>query len=334
QMSYTYFPIMLEEFGATVRFQNLLEGTFDLGPVRVTTQIMNHPTLTFGYRLEMGGKVVVYIPDHEPNSLHPKDAPPGAPPVHREDRRHLEFLEGADLLIHDAQYTLREYPAKVGWGHSPFEKTVDYAIAAKVKRLALFHHDPLCTDENLDLRVEAARKRASEGAHTPEVFAAAEGMVMDLPGEAAPERPPISSESSALLPPASEGSPSTVLLIEDDPNVKRILRLVLDSDHVHVLSAIDGETGVEIALKERPGLILLDLVLPGIDGLEVCRRIRASADEMVKDVPIVIITGVRMEEEDVLACFDAGATDYMTKPVTATQLLARVHSWLLRTARQ
>ena len=132
-----------------------------LDGVQVSTCYTNHPSLTLGYRLEAGGASVVYIPDHEPHSLHPMNSPVGAFPVHHEDQDHIRFIEDADLLIHDAQYTLDEYTDKIGWGHSPFEKVVDYAVAARVKRLALFHHDPLRDDDALEILVEAARKRAA-----------------------------------------------------------------------------------------------------------------------------------------------------------------------------
>ena len=76
--------------------------------------------------------------------------------MHREDQRHVEFLAGADLVIHDAQYTAAEYPKKITWGHTPVEWAVDYALAAGAKRLALFHHDPLRDDDALDGLVRSA----------------------------------------------------------------------------------------------------------------------------------------------------------------------------------
>ena len=85
-------------------------------------------------RLSSGGRrrTVVYASDHEPHSRHQPSAGAGAPParVHPEDQRHVEFLAGADLVIHDAQYTLEEYPQKLTWGHSPAELAVDFALAA------------------------------------------------------------------------------------------------------------------------------------------------------------------------------------------------------------
>src|SRR6478672_4140384 len=146
QMQYTYFPLSLSELGATLRYHELSEGTFAIGDVRVTARYMNHPALTLGYRLEVGGACVVYATDHEPYEhalAMPDHKHKPARPDHREEQAHVDFLSGADLVIHDAQYTAHEYPQKVGWGHSTVEYVVETAILAGAKKLALFHHDPL-----------------------------------------------------------------------------------------------------------------------------------------------------------------------------------------------
>ena len=194
--SYEYFPVDLGQLAAAVRFHDLGEGGFDAGGVRVTACYLNHPALTLGYRLEAGGAVLVYATDHEPHGpLARPGAPPsrrgraGEAPLHHEDRRHVAFLAGADLVVHDAQYALEEYPAKAGWGHSAAEHAVDLALAAGARRLALFHHDPLRDDAALDRLVEACRRRAGEGL---EVFAAAEGPALELP-----ERPGAAARGGA-----------------------------------------------------------------------------------------------------------------------------------------
>jgi phosphoribosyl 1,2-cyclic phosphodiesterase len=131
QMQHTYFPITPDEFGASIRYHDLLEGTFEIDDIKVTTQYLNHPALTLGYRLEADGATVVYCCDHEPFS---RDVADG----HREffglDQQHADFIEGADLLIHDAQYTAAEYPSKVGWGHSSTEFVVKLAQHAILTR--------------------------------------------------------------------------------------------------------------------------------------------------------------------------------------------------------
>src|SRR5439155_8947525 len=96
QMEYEYFPVTLGQLGATIRYHELTEGTFDLGAVQVTTRYLNHPGLALGYRLEAGDVAVVYVTDHEPHSRHQHEAADRAQrlPVHREDQRHVEFLAG------------------------------------------------------------------------------------------------------------------------------------------------------------------------------------------------------------------------------------------------
>src|SRR5215467_13850987 len=175
QMEYNYFPVTLAQLAATIRFHDIAEGEFAIGEMRVTTQYLNHPTLTLGYRLQSGGNAVVYSVDHEPHAPNPAARAEGEPPRHKEDQRHIDFLADADLVIHDSQYTIAEYQEKTGWGHTPAEWAVDYAVAARAKRLALTHHDPLRDDEAVDRVVEMCRRRASAAGSRLEVFAAAEG---------------------------------------------------------------------------------------------------------------------------------------------------------------
>ena len=121
QMQYTYFPVTLDQCGARIRYHDLVEGTFDIDDIKVSTHYLNHPALTLGYRLEADGVVVVYACDHEPHS---RMLATGHGEITGQDLRHAEFVNRADLLIHDAQFTAEEYPAKIGWGHS----TVEYVV--------------------------------------------------------------------------------------------------------------------------------------------------------------------------------------------------------------
>src|SRR5439155_788063 len=139
QMQSSYFPVKLNELGATLHYHDLVEGTLEIGDIHVTTQYLNHPALTLGYRLEADGVTVVYATDHEPHSK------PGAAgshiPLIGQDERHARFLADADLVIHDAQYTTREFSAKRGWGHSTAEYAVEAAVSAGARRLALLQHE-------------------------------------------------------------------------------------------------------------------------------------------------------------------------------------------------
>ncbi len=324
QMEYHYFPITLAQLGATIRFHDLVEGQFAVGGVRVATQYLNHPALALGYRLESGGKVIVYASDHEPHAPNPAARREGEPPMHGEDRRHVEFLAGADLVIHDTQYTVDEYPQKRGWGHTPAEWAVDYAVAAGVRRLALYHHDPLRDDEALDRVVEICRRRASAAGPGLEVFGAAEGGEVRLvEGDGA--------STHAASPPTStvKGGPHTILVADDDPTIVRLLTLALEQDGFRVVTANDGEAALRLARLERPALILLDWEMPGADGIEVTRALREEADPLLRDVPLVLITA-QSGAENTAAGFAAGATDYLTKPFRPAHVRARVQAWLLR----
>jgi len=130
-----------------------------------------------GYRLEADGATVVYCCDHEPFSRAVAD---GHGEFSGLDQRHADFIEGADLLIHDAQYTAAEYPSKSGWGHSSGEFVVRLARHAKAKHVALAHHDPLRSDDAMDRIVEKLKAGLSADRSLLLVSAAVEGNVIDV----------------------------------------------------------------------------------------------------------------------------------------------------------
>jgi DNA-binding response OmpR family regulator len=117
---------------------------------------------------------------------------------------------------------------------------------------------------------------------------------------------------------------ATVLLVDDDPKIRELLRLYVEREGHRTLFAADGESAVEIALRSRPDLILLDVMLPGLDGFEVSRRIRDASD-----VPILLLTA-RSGEGDKVIGLDMGADDYMVKPFSPRELMARVRALLRR----
>jgi CheY-like chemotaxis protein/phosphoribosyl 1,2-cyclic phosphodiesterase len=324
QMEYNYFPVTLAQLGATIRFHDLAEGRFAVGGVRLATQYLNHPALALGYRLQSGGKVVVYAVDHEPHAPNPAAGADGQPPTHGEDQRHVEFLADADLVIHDAQYTVEEYPQKTGWGHTPAEWAVDYAVAANAKRLALFHHDPLRDDAAIDRLVDICRRRARAAGSQLQVFAAAEGQELRLI-----ERDTSVPLAASPPTPTLKAGPHTILVADDDPTIVRMLTLALEQDGFRVVTANDGENALRLARLERPALILLDWQMPGADGMEVTRVLRNDADPALRDVPLVLITA-QSGAENTAAGFAVGVTDYLTKPFRPAHVRARVHAWLLR----
>jgi CheY-like chemotaxis protein len=336
QMEYTYFPVTLGQLAGTTRYHDLVEGAFDIGGARVTTHYLNHPALTLGYRLEAAGVTLVYVTDHEPHSPFLSEALRDGPDgrlVHQEDQHQLDFIAGADLLIHDAQYTASEYEGKHGWGHTPAEWAVDMAAAAGVRRLALFHHDPTRTDEALDALVRACREHGRVIAPALDVFAAAEGQLIDLtapPGTSVLELGASSEEmADATATPSGPTRAKTVLIADDDRDVVELLSIALEGDEFRLLPAYDGTEALRIARQERPDLILLDWRMPAPDGLAVTRELRADPDPALRDVPIVVLTS-NVGADETAAAFDAGVTDYLTKPFTTANILTRIRGWLLR----
>jgi ribonuclease BN (tRNA processing enzyme) len=192
QLRYRYFPVRQEELAATIRYHQLRETSFLLGEeVFVTTKYLNHPILCLGYRFEYKGKVLCTAYDTEPfrnvfptDPSHPEYDPVAAEEgelaAKEETEKFLRFIQGADLLVHDTQYTLEEYKAsKVGWGHSTFEHAINSAHKAGVKKLLLFHHDPLRTDEQLDALAEKYRS-AIRGRTRLQIEVAREGLALEL----------------------------------------------------------------------------------------------------------------------------------------------------------
>jgi DNA-binding response OmpR family regulator len=119
----------------------------------------------------------------------------------------------------------------------------------------------------------------------------------------------------------------TVLVVDDEPIVRRVVATYLRHEGHRTLEAPDGRAALELIQREEPGLVVLDLMLPGIDGLELCRMIRRSSD-----TPVIMLTA-RGEEADRIVGLDLGADDYVTKPFSPRELVARVRSVLRRAPR-
>lgn len=118
--------------------------------------------------------------------------------------------------------------------------------------------------------------------------------------------------------------PTRVLLVEDDERIAQALSLALDDEGFEVMHVPSGERALDAVESELVELVLLDLMLPGMDGLTVCRKLRASGD-----LPIIVITA-RSDSRDVIAGLEAGADDYVTKPLVAGELAARMRALLRR----
>jgi len=116
-----------------------------------------------------------------------------------------------------------------------------------------------------------------------------------------------------------------ILVVDDDPKIVSLICLYLEREGYAAIGVGDGEEALAVALKTKPPLVVLDLMLPGLSGVEVCKRIRERSD-----VPILMLTA-KVEEEDKLAGLALGADDYMTKPFSPRELVARVKAILRRT---
>jgi two-component system OmpR family response regulator len=121
--------------------------------------------------------------------------------------------------------------------------------------------------------------------------------------------------------------PSTVLIVEDDPTTTDFVERYLRRDGHRVLTAADGEEGLRLARERKPDLVVLDVMLPKLDGISVCRTLRDESD-----VAVIMLTA-RVDEEDRLTGLEVGADDYVTKPFSPRELAARVRAVLRRASR-
>ncbi len=186
-----YFPVNLDEVSAKVSYVELMEGaSFLLGKTNVTCSLLNHPGLAIGYRMEAGGRSVAYISDTAPfdKILHVEGTLselPTGPLAAEESERLQEVRKGvvslcrdADLVIYDTMFTMDEYNERPHWGHSSFSHAVELTSEAGAAALALFHHAPDRTDDELDQILAQVQDTT-----TLQVFAAAEGTELVVTAE-------------------------------------------------------------------------------------------------------------------------------------------------------
>jgi CheY-like chemotaxis protein len=322
-MQYTYFPITLEALGATVRYHDLVEGIFAVGDIQVRTQYLNHPALTLGYRLEADGVSIVYACDHEPYARHLAD---GTGEIGEQDQRHVAFLNRADLVMHDAQYTAAEYENKIGWGHSTVSYAVEMCRIAGVKRLALTHHDPLRHDQGVDQVVRDAQSYLAGEASSLKVFAAAEGASIDLEavGETAPRPPTEAFPAVASVEPAV--LEQLILLGGADSASMNLIAEAARAENIRIRLATDAGAVLQAFALERPTLVILDESLASGDALEVCRMMRQMGGATAHELPIIIVAA----RENSAAGAAAGVTDWLIKPFSQQYARTRLRTWVFR----
>lgn len=164
-----WFPVEMDKLRGTYQSFDVHHDDIDLGRVTVKVRPVPHVGLTVGYRVEVGGRSIAYVPDHQA----PLDLVGVSESV-------LELCEGVDVLIHDAQYTDADWAAKSHWGHCTAAYALDVATACGAKALVMFHHDPTRSDSQVDALTGEISKVASR--RGIDVVAAAEGMRV-TPGE-------------------------------------------------------------------------------------------------------------------------------------------------------
>lgn len=192
QMDSRFFPVQMGDMEAKLNFSGIQEGTFYIDTVQVDAMFVNHPGCTMAYRFTSGGKSVVYSTDNQPyldgqflGSWATDEyfrSPPAAVfeninlQVEDLNQRIVEFSRGADILIHDAQYTPIEFQDKSDWGHSSYEYAAWIARQAEVKSLILFHHEPEHSDAMVNQIESETRKILSDHQQEIHCIAAYEGL--------------------------------------------------------------------------------------------------------------------------------------------------------------
>jgi phosphoribosyl 1,2-cyclic phosphodiesterase len=165
------FPVKYSEVKAQTKYIDACPITFEIGSVTIDPIPISHPNNGSGYKFTEDGKTFVFLTDNELDFVHPGGLT---------YKDYLKFSEGADLLIHDAEYTSQEYETTQQWGHSPFTRTLELALEAGVGQLGLFHLNQDRTDAQMDQIVETCRQTIAADGKDLECFAVATDMTFEL----------------------------------------------------------------------------------------------------------------------------------------------------------
>ncbi len=324
QMQYAYFPVTLDQCGAKIFYHDLVEGSFEIDDIKVATHYLNHPALTLGYRLEADGVAVVYACDHE---SHSRMLATGQGDITGQDLRHAEFIDRADLLIHDAQYTAEDYPAKLGWGHSSVEYVVKLGQYAEVKRIALTHHDPLRDDDAIDRLLAKVRTGLRESGASLDVFAAAEGQIAEVARSAAKKSVAGARgfRAQARIEPAL--AERSVLLSIADTRIAATLSEAIRAEGIDARFFSDLGEAQDLIAIDHPSLAIVEHAPPRVDGIETCRAIRREQNDQ-EQLPVVVVAAQEDQQSDAGAC----VTDWLIKPFSAAYARTKIRAWVLRTA--
>jgi phosphoribosyl 1,2-cyclic phosphodiesterase len=166
-----YFPVDFGQLQADVSSQDVCEETFEIGPISITPIPLSHPNQGMGYKFTEDGKSFVFLTDNELGLCHPGG---------REFADYLRFSEGADLLVHDAEYTEDQYRMTKGWGHSLYTDALRLSLEANARQFGLFHHNQERADSEQDRIVEDCCRLAEGEKSGLRCFALQAGMEITL----------------------------------------------------------------------------------------------------------------------------------------------------------
>lgn len=182
QMESAYFPVSFHDLGGRIHSRDFEKdlATIDGLKVRIFRQF--HPGGSLGFSFEWRGNKIVYATDNEiDQTLENKESiERDAKLIRRAPVELLEFIKDADLLIADGQYTDDEYPKKIGWGHPRATTVADVAVMANVKQIAIYHHDPMHSDADVDRLIEVCQDRVKQHKGNTIVFGAREGLELKI----------------------------------------------------------------------------------------------------------------------------------------------------------
>ncbi len=170
-MESPYFPVEFNALACNFTFHDTCGDSFMIGKTEVNTISISHPNQGVGYKFMNNGHTFVFLTDNELSFSHE-----GGLNI----RKYVEFCSGADILMHDAEFTVEEYKMTKMWGHSVYEDVLDLGIKAGVKKLGLIHHNQSRSDEELDRIVIKCRKYIQDKGSSMECFAVAQDMVVEL----------------------------------------------------------------------------------------------------------------------------------------------------------
>jgi phosphoribosyl 1,2-cyclic phosphodiesterase len=191
QMQAPYFPVGTETWLADTNYLVQQSDGFQYGPIKIDFSNVHHPGITFGYKIQVNGKTIVYASDNEcmfieksikrrSNEFNEEELALFEEMIHEEHQSELNLFKDADILIHDAQYTPDDYEKKRGWGHSCYVDAITTAINANVKELYLFHHDPNYDDTSIEAIQKHSNEIIKKKGSSLVCHIAKEGMTIDL----------------------------------------------------------------------------------------------------------------------------------------------------------